>query len=64
MLYICKGYYLDDQKEFEDAIISDGSWDGNNDEDIFYYTDGEPVEGFHDDFFITHAEPIKLIKFV
>ena len=61
MLYNCKGHWIDGV-EFDEAIISDGSWNGIEDaldEGIFYYTDGESIIGDHGDFVIVSAEPIE-----
>jgi hypothetical protein len=61
MLYNCKGHWSDGI-EFDDVIISDGSWngiEGTLDEGIFYYTDGESIIGDHGDFFIVSAEPLE-----
>jgi hypothetical protein len=58
-LFICDGYWHDDGKFFHGVIVSDGSWDGSEDdgdEQIFFYTDGEPVMGDHGEFVIDHAE--------
>lgn len=54
MRYVCEGYWKDTGKRFEGYIIDDESWDGNEaDDDVFYYTDGEPVMGEHFDFVVT-----------
>lgn len=58
-LFICDGYWHDDGKFFHGVIVSDGDWDGiedAKDEQIFFYTDGEPVIGDHGEFVIEHAE--------
>lgn len=61
MLYNCKGHWSDGI-EFDDVIISDGSWNEIEDaidEGIFYYTDGESIIGDHGDFVVVSAEPIE-----
>jgi hypothetical protein len=58
-LYICDGFWNDDGKFFHGMVVSDGEWDGiedAKDEQIFFYTDGEPVMGDHGEFVIEHAE--------
>lgn len=58
-LFICDGRWHDDGKFFHGVIVSDGDWDGiedAKDEQIFFYTDGEPVIGDHGEFVIEHAE--------
>lgn len=58
-LFICDGRWYDDGKFFHGVIVSDGDWDGiedAKDEQIFFYTDGEPVIGDHGEFVIEHAE--------
>ena len=58
-LYICDGFWNDDGKFFHGVIISNGHWDGaedDGDEQIFFYTDGEPVMGDHGEFVITDAK--------
>jgi hypothetical protein len=38
------GYWTESPRHELEVIISTGAWDGNeNDNDIFYYTDGEPI---------------------
>ena len=58
-LFICDGRWHDDGKFFHGVIVSDGDWDGiedAKDEQIFFYTDGDPVMGDHGEFVIEHAE--------
>ena len=59
-LFICDGYWINTKENFKGVTVSSGEWDGaedDNDEQIFYYTDGEPVVGDHGEFVITKAEP-------
>lgn len=59
MMHICSGYWKDNQQTIEGALISQSTWDGNEnaaDEQIFFYTDGAPVIGDHGDFVITATE--------
>ena len=58
-LFICDGRWHDNNETFQGVIVSDGDWDGiedAKDEQIFFYTDGEPVMGDHGEFVIEHAE--------
>jgi hypothetical protein len=58
-LFICDGYWRDNNQTFQGMVVSDGYWDGiedAKDEQIFFYTDGEPVMGDHGEFVIDHAE--------
>lgn len=58
-LFICDGRWHDNNETFQGVIVSDGDWDGiedAKDEQIFFYTDGEPVIGDHGEFVIEHAE--------
>ena len=62
MLYNCKGYWNDTKLKFDGVIISDETWNETEDpedEDIFYYTEGESIIGDHGDFVIVSAEPIE-----
>lgn len=59
--YVCDGYWVHDKSPFFGMVISDGTWDGiedAKDEAIFYYTDGKPVIGDHEDFVVTIAEAL------
>lgn len=61
MLHNCKGHWIDGV-EFENMIVSDQTWNGiedSEDEEIFYYTEGESIIGDHGDFVIVSAEPIE-----
>jgi hypothetical protein len=43
-VFNCAGYWFDEPDRIYDVLISTGEWDGDeNDNDIFYYTDGEPL---------------------
>lgn len=58
-LFICDGRWHDNNQTFQGMVVSDGDWDGiedAKDEQIFFYTDGEPVIGDHGEFVIEHAE--------
>jgi hypothetical protein len=58
-LFICDGRWHDNNETFQGVIVSDGDWDGiedAKDEQIFFYTDGDPVMGDHGEFVIEHAE--------
>jgi len=58
-LFICDGRWHDNNETFQGMVVSDGDWDGiedAKDEQIFFYTDGEPVIGDHGEFVIEHAE--------
>ena len=58
-LFVCDGYWIDTKENLNGVIVSSGEWDGvedENDEQIFYYTDGEPVIGDHGEFVITLAK--------
>lgn len=58
-LFICDGRWHDNNETFQGMVVSDGDWDGiedAKDEQIFFYTDGEPVMGDHGEFVIDHAE--------
>jgi hypothetical protein len=58
-LFICDGRWHDNNETFQGMVVSDGDWDGiedAKDEQIFFYTDGEPVMGDHGEFVIEHAE--------
>ena len=58
-LFVCDGYWIDTKENFNGMVVSDGEWNGvedAKDEQIFYYTDGEPVVGDHGEFVITFAE--------
>lgn len=56
MRYVCDGYWEDTVEAFKGFIIDDGSWEGDEgDDDVFFYTDGEPVIGQHLGFVITSA---------
>lgn len=58
-LFICDGRWHDNNETFQGMVVSDGYWDGiedAKDEQIFFYTDGEPVMGDHGEFVIDHAE--------
>jgi hypothetical protein len=58
-LFVCDGYWIDTKENFNGMVVSDGEWNGvedAKDEQIFYYTDGEPVVGDHGEFVINHAE--------
>lgn len=57
-LYVCDGFWLDSKEPFEGLIVSTGSWNGiedARDERIFYYTDGDPILGKHEDFEVVSA---------
>lgn len=57
-LWICTGYWRNDEEPLSGMVVCDGEWDGTEDavdERIFFYTDGEPVVGKHSDFVITEA---------
>jgi hypothetical protein len=61
MLYLCNGYWIDTKEPFHQMVVSDGSWDGledAKDERIFFYTDGLPVVGEHQDFVIETKEKL------
>jgi hypothetical protein len=61
-LYLCNGYWTDTKETFSGMVVSDGEWDGledAKDERIFFYTDGFPVLGEHQDFVITEVEELK-----
>ena len=54
-LWICDGYWKDNNQEFKQMVVCDGEWDGIEDaadERIFYYTDGDDVLNDHGDFVI------------
>ena len=58
-LFVCDGYWIDTKENFNGMVVSDSEWNGvedAKDEQIFYYTDGEPVVGDHGEFVINHAE--------
>jgi hypothetical protein len=58
-LFICDGRWHDNNETFQGMVVSDGDWDGiedAKDEQIFFYTDGDPVMGDHGEFVIEHAE--------
>ena len=51
------GFWNDTKQKFSGKPVCLGSWDGNEDDDnIFFYCDGEPVIGNHGDFTITDIE--------
>jgi hypothetical protein len=57
-LWICTGYWKDDEEPFTGMVACDGEWDGAEDAidgRIFMYTDGAPVVGVHTDCVITDA---------
>jgi hypothetical protein len=59
MNYVCNGYWTDTKAPFTGMVVSDGTWDGledAKDERIFFYTDGLPVLGEHQDFVITEKD--------
>lgn len=61
-LYSCKGKWKDG-REFEDMLVSTGECDEDSnddldDDEVFYYTNGDPVLGDHGDFVIAFAERI------
>ena len=59
MNYVCNGYWTDTKTPFVGMVVSDGTWDGledAKDERIFFYTDGLPVLGEHQDFVITEKD--------
>jgi hypothetical protein len=58
-IYLCDGYWIDSKEKFQGAKISNGSWDGSEDDDIFYYTDGGDVIGNHCEFVVESALEIK-----
>lgn len=53
------GYWTDTGERFEDMRVALGSWDeveDAEDEDIFFYLDGQEPLGNHGDFVITEVE--------
>jgi hypothetical protein len=43
----CEGYWMDDPENIFSVRIALGEWDGledDEDQDIFYYMDGEPLK--------------------
>lgn len=53
------GYWADTGESFEGMTLALEAWDGVEDwedEGIFYYLDGAPPLGAHDDFVITEVE--------
>ena len=63
MLYICKGFWNDNGDTFEGMLVDSETWNGIEDlrdEKIYFYAEGGDIIGEHDEFTITHAEPIKI----
>jgi hypothetical protein len=60
----CEGYWMDEPERVFSVQIALGDWDGVEDEDdqeIFYYMDGEPLEVgavISEGFYITRVERI------
>jgi hypothetical protein len=56
----CVGYWAEEPERTYGVRISTGEWDGDeNDHDIFFYMDGEPLAvgmTISDDFVITEIE--------
>lgn len=44
MLLQVEGYWKDDREYVTTVAVSLGSWDGSDDEDIFYYTEGDDIK--------------------
>jgi hypothetical protein len=61
-LYNCDGYWKDTKEPFTNVTVCDVEWDGfedAKDQDIFYYSEGEPIVGDYFEFVITSVEEIK-----
>jgi hypothetical protein len=57
--YCVDGYWNDGGEKFEGMCVAIEEWDGiedAEDEEIFYYLDGEPILGDHGDFTIVEVQ--------
>ena len=58
----CEGYWMDEPERFLPVTIALGDWDGledDEDQEIFYYMDGEPLKVgtvVSEGFYITRIE--------
>lgn len=57
--YNCTGYWIEEPSRLYDVTISTATWNGEDDDQTFYYTDGEPLAvGMEicDGFVLTHID--------